>query len=71
MNTKEFAARLRAAMKETGVTQKMLAEDTGIDKTNISHLVNGDRAPSMGTLSRLLVALPEVNARWLITGKGE
>ncbi len=69
MNKTAFAHRLRSAMQTENITSAELARRTGIDKTNISHLVTGDRAPSMGTLSRLLVSLPNVSARWLVTGE--
>ena len=64
-----FAERLREAMEAEGLRVADLAERTGIDSTNVSHLLSGDRAPSMGTLHKILLALPRTRARWLITGK--
>lgn len=62
-----FAERLCAAMKKEGVTQAELATRTGIDLTNVCHLVHGRRTPSLATLRKLLKALPKVDARKLIT----
>lgn len=66
-----FAERLRQAADAEGLRPVDLAERTGIDSTNVSHLLGGDRAPSMGTLHKLLLALPRTSARWLVTGKGK
>ena len=66
---KLFHERLLKAMQDNALTQTALAARTGMDLTSVCHLVHGDRAPALSTLSRLLVALPNTNARWLITGK--
>ncbi len=41
------------ARKETGLTQKELAERTGIAQADISKLENGNGNPSLRTLKRL------------------
>ena len=45
-----FVAQLR---KERGLTQKELAERTGINQADISKLENGTRNPSLKLLKRL------------------
>lgn len=63
-----FQQRLQGAMASEGVTQTVLATRTGIDLTNICHLMHGRRAPTLKTLCKILQALPATDARWLITG---
>ena len=41
------------ARKETGLTQKQLAEKSGISQGDISKLENGNANPSLRTLQRL------------------
>lgn len=41
------------ARKDTGMTQKELAEKTGITQADISRLENGSANPSLKTLQRL------------------
>lgn len=41
------------ARRKTGLTQKQLAERTGIAQSDISRLENGSANPSLNTLSRL------------------
>lgn len=70
MYNADFILRMRQAMKEEGLTPCALAMLTGIHVTNIRHMLRGARAPSLGTLHKILLALPKTSARWLITGKG-
>ena len=45
------------ARKETGLTQKQLAEKTGIAQGDISRLENGSANPSLRTLQRLAAGM--------------
>jgi len=45
------------ARKNTGLTQKQLAERTGIAQGDISKLENGSANPSLRTLQRLAAAM--------------
>jgi transcriptional regulator with XRE-family HTH domain len=66
-----FPARLRMAMLSTGTSNSYLAKSTGLSASNISHLTTGQRLPSLKTLQTLLLAIPQIDARWLITGARE
>lgn len=66
-----FHERLKVALQVTGTRPGQLAELTGIDKTNVSHLLSGQREPSLKTLAKLLRALPGIDARWLVIGPKE
>ena len=63
-----FAYRLNVALDATCMTQTELSIKTGIDRDHINHIVRGRRKPRMEILEKLLVALPHIDARWLITG---
>lgn len=45
------------ARKNTGITQKQLAEKTGINQADISRLENGNANPSIRTLKKLAEGL--------------
>ena len=45
------------ARKSTGITQKQLAERTGINQGDISKLENGNANPSIKTLQRLAAGM--------------
>jgi transcriptional regulator with XRE-family HTH domain len=62
---KTFGERLREIRKSKNLTQKELAEKTGIEKTFISHYERCDNEPSLRTLNWLCQAL-EVKASELL-----
>lgn len=66
--TEKFAERLSRAMKSYGVSPSQMASRTGLDITAVSHFTSGRREPSLANSARILQALPNVDARWLITG---
>lgn len=66
-----FQTRLRKHMADNGMTSSELARLTGIDVTNICHMLSEhrhSRKPSMETLCKVLRALPTLDARWLLLG---
>ena len=54
---RDITMALIKARKEAGLTQRKLAEKTGISQADISRLENGVRNPSIALLNRLAVAL--------------
>lgn len=45
------------------------ANKCNVDVTNMSKIINGSKDPKIDT-TRVLAALPQVNARWLLFGTG-
>ena len=43
----------------------------GVQRSNISHILNGRNKPGASFMEKLLLAFPDLNARWLFTGEGE
>ena len=52
MATGDTGKRLRKALFDAGWSQSDLARATGVDKTTISHIVNGRTAPRASTVER-------------------
>lgn len=42
----------------------------GVQRSNISHILNGRNKPGAVFIEKFLLAFPRVNARWLFTGEG-
>lgn len=42
-----------------------------VQRSNISHILNGRNKPSAAFIEKMLIAFPDLNARWLITGQGD
>lgn len=51
---------LRAQLKAKKMSQRQLAQASGVDHSTISRLVRGDRTPSLGTATRLARGLREI-----------
>ena len=63
----QFAANLRRARAEAGLSQEELSERSGLHSTEISRLERGVREPRLGTIVRLArgLGLPPAD---LLTG---
>ncbi|HSL90709.1 MAG TPA: hypothetical protein VK870_15505 [Ignavibacteriaceae bacterium] len=48
-----------------------LANLLEVQRSNISHILNGRNMPGAAFIEKLLICFPDLNARWLLTGKGE
>ena len=51
---------LRAQLKAKKMSQRQLAQASGVDHSTISRLVRGDRTPSLGTATKLARGLREL-----------
>jgi predicted transcriptional regulator len=47
-----------------------LADILEVQRSNISHILNGRNKPGASFIEKFLLAFPNVNARWLFTGEG-
>lgn len=48
-----------------------LADLLEVQRSNISHVLNGRNKPGANFIEKLLLNFPDINARWLLTGIGE
>ena len=63
--------RIKQFMDYKALNAADLADTIGVQRSNVSHVVNGRNNPSSSFIEKLLLTFPELNARWLITGEGE
>ncbi len=47
------------------------ADEIGVQRSSISHVLSGRNKPSLDFIQKLLKAYPEINSDWLILGKGK
>jgi len=59
-NGRPFNEWLRAQLKAKKMSQRQLAQASGVDHSTISRLVRGDRTPSLGTATKLARGLREI-----------
>lgn len=65
----ELVDRIKVVMKVNNLSAAQMADDMGVQRSNVSHVLSGRNKPSFEFLNRLLTQYPKVNAHWLITGK--
>ena len=68
MNERE---RIELLMKSYGLTPSQFADRTGIQRASVSHIISGRNKPSLEVLQKIYEAFPELDIKWLMTGRGE
>ena len=48
-----------------------LAVILDVQRSNISHILNGRNKPGAAFIEKMLNEFPDLNARWLLTGEGD
>jgi len=66
MHTQIVGIRLGGAIRSSMNTQKSLADLTGINPVQISRWVHGHSMPSVRNMAKMLIVMPEIDARWLM-----
>ena len=59
-NERAFNEWLRAQLRVKKMSQRQLAQQSGVDHSTISRLIRGDRMPSLGTATKLARGLREI-----------
>ena len=62
--------RLRKWMDSMELKPSVLADNIGVNRATISHILSGRNKPSIDFLEKLLSTYDSINANWLITGIG-
>jgi transcriptional regulator with XRE-family HTH domain len=47
------------------------ADRIGVQRSNVSHILNGRNNPGFSFIQKILETFPKINSRWLLTGEGE
>lgn len=63
--------RIKQFMDYKGLSAAELADQIGVQRSNVSHVLTGRNNPSSSFLEKLLITFPELEARWLIVGEGQ
>lgn len=63
--------RIKRFMEYKGVSPSELADAIGVQRSNITHVLHGRNKPGFQFITKMLETYPEINAKWLLTGKGE
>ena len=58
-------------MQAKNITAKQFAEEIGIQPSGMSHIMSGRNNPSLEFVNKVIRRYPEIDANWLLLGKGE
>jgi len=62
--------RIRKFMEYKGISPSELADAIGVQRSNITHVLNGRNKPSFQFIEKMLQIYPDLNAKWLLLGTG-
>jgi len=62
--------RIRHIIKSKNLTIEAFAEQTGTSRGTLNQMFKNDSNPKLPLLEACIELFPDLNARWLITGKG-
>ncbi|MDA0773247.1 MAG: helix-turn-helix transcriptional regulator [Bacteroidetes bacterium] len=65
----QIIQRIAQIQDEKGLNAAALAQQIGVQRSSLSHLMSGRNKPSLDLLIRLHEAFPEYTIEWLIFGK--
>lgn len=64
-----FSSRIETIMSHYNLSPKELADKLGVQRSSISHIVNGRNKPSVAFITKLSEAFPDLDTRWVLHGK--
>ncbi len=62
--------RIEKIIKDEGISSSKFADELGIQRSSISHILSGRNKPSLDVFQRILRKYPNINSDWLILGIG-
>ncbi|MCK4663896.1 MAG: helix-turn-helix transcriptional regulator [Bacteroidales bacterium] len=63
-------SRIEILLKKEILTPSKFADKIGVQRSSISHILTGRNNPSLELIQKILNNFPDINAEWLIIGKG-
>jgi transcriptional regulator with XRE-family HTH domain len=70
INNEDFTNRLKKVIDYYSESASSFAEEIGVQRSSISHILSGRNKPSLEFVLKVLSSFPEVELYWLMNGKG-
>jgi len=67
----EFTNRFTKVIEYSELTPAEFAEEIGVQRSSISHIISGRNKPSLDFITKIKTAFPKLEWDWLINGEGE
>lgn len=68
---KEIVTRIQTIIDHLELSVSAFADEIGVQRSSISHLLNGRNKPSLDFVMKLVNTYPEVDLYWLLKGEGD
>ncbi len=62
--------RLHLILKTKNISASKFADEIGVQKASISHIISGRNKPSLDIVMKILKRYPDIRPEWLLLGKG-
>ncbi|RLD51977.1 MAG: transcriptional regulator [Bacteroidetes bacterium] len=63
--------RIKKIIEHENISYSKFADLVGIQRSGVSHLINGRNNPSLEVIQKILEAFDYINTDWLLLGKGK
>jgi transcriptional regulator with XRE-family HTH domain len=67
----EIADRLKKMIREFGHTPASFADEIGVQRSSVSHVLNGRNKPGLDFIQKIAMHFPEMDVHWFITGEAK
>jgi transcriptional regulator with XRE-family HTH domain len=62
--------RITQIINSEKITPAEFADKIGVQRSSLSHVINGRNNPGFSFIQKILETFPTINSRWLLTGQG-
>jgi transcriptional regulator with XRE-family HTH domain len=62
--------RIQKIIEDKNLSPSNFADEVGLNRAVVSHILHGRNKPGLENLQRILTAYPDINPGWLISGIG-
>lgn len=68
--SEDINRRIEVIIKNKGLNAGQFADEIGVQRSSISHILSGRNKPSIDFIQKLLLKYKDINSNWLLTGNG-
>ena len=62
--------RIQLILKTKNISASKFADEIGVQRSSISHILSGRNNPSLDFIQKVLKRFPDISPDWILTGKG-
>ncbi len=62
--------RIHKILRQKKYTASRFADKIGVQRSSVSHIMSGRNKPSLDFIQKVLIAFPDIEAGWLVSGRG-